>query len=239
MRTRLSIHISILAFGLVLWQLQSVLAQKYYMNFAFNNNNPDANGNENGGGESQDMAVPGGAGLEQPDTGESNSDDDGSSSDSGDDDGDSNDEGSGDDNGDSGSGESGSDSGKDVGKDSGSDDDSDDSDSQNSGVPGMDDDNDDSDSHDAGPRPFREEAEDEDGPDNDHSHHSSYEISIDDSFGGRYVRSIYESSESHGHSGSNAGSGSRGLDQADSSDSKEDGKIQTYGADDYEEYNDD
>lgn len=239
MRTRLSIHISILAFVLVLWQLQSVLAQKYYMNFAFNNNNPDAEGN----GPSQELTQPGpgergaqdleSVNDDSSSTDEDSDDDSGSGDNDDDEDDDDDEEGSGDDDDesadddDSGSGDSDSDSG-----------DSDDDD-QSSGVPGVDDDNDDSDSQDNARRTARSEIEENNGPDNDHSHHSSYEISIDDSFGGRYVRSIYESSESHGHSGSNPGSGSMRLDQGDSSSSKQAQQKRMYGDDDYEEVNED
>ncbi|XP_023165989.1 accessory gland protein Acp32CD [Drosophila hydei] len=244
MRTRLSIRI--LALGLLLWQLQAtaVRAQKYYMNFAFNNNNPNGGlGDETSEDQTDDPSdgVSGdhdGSGADHNGGSDSGDNDHNSSSGAG------GGSGSGSDDGSSGGSGSGSDSGSGGG-----------SSASGGGRPGsdsgtkadvtaepffMDNDDDDSDSHDMVDRRTKMKEAEANGnrPENDHSHHSSYEISIDDSFGGRYVRSIYESSESHGHSGSNPDSGPRQTKQGESSDASEySGKL--YNEDDYEEDNTD
>ncbi|EDW88034.1 accessory gland protein Acp32CD [Drosophila yakuba] len=185
------------------------LGQKYYMNFAFNNNNPDGEGGTgaDGGAAGGGPAGAGGATSDRSQEGDGSAatdrpnDDHATSADNSlATDGDAGDKKS------SGDGKSDSDS------------DSKDSSGGNAATPanGHDDDNDDSDSKDVKDRHSKEDAAAE-GKRTDHSHHSSYEISIDDSFGGRYVRSIYESSESHGHSGSNAGSNQRDSGARDSS----------------------
>lgn len=205
------------------WQERGVLAQKYYMNFAFNNNNPDGADGGGGGGDPGASHPPytgpvGDGGVADPSVGHhSKGNDADNAPDIG---GDTGGEGGGDkaeaNGGDevetgvgTGSGYEGADGGGDTGGDG-------DGDVMPNG--GHDDDNDDSDSRD--PKNRRHKlAEKEMGTArrNDHSHHSSYEISIDDSFGGRYIRSIYESSESHGHAGSSEGSNARSSGARDSS----------------------
>ncbi|KAI8043681.1 accessory gland protein Acp32CD [Drosophila gunungcola] len=203
MRTRLLTgYLVLLALGHLATE-HGVVGQKYYMNFAFNNNNPDAEGGGGpvpGGGpggqegpphtDGEDSGTPDGTPGENrevpADTSHGESDDSNGSDDNEDNENSGSDDGSG---------------------NSGSQNDSDDKKND-----GHDDDNDDSDSKDTKDRRIKaEESEGSQEGNNrgDHSHHSSYEISIDDSFGGRYVRSIYESSESHGHSGSKAGSNQR------------------------------
>ncbi|EDW11049.1 accessory gland protein Acp32CD [Drosophila mojavensis] len=235
MRTRLSIRI--LALGLLLWQLQAtaVRAQKYYMNFAFNNNNPND-------GSSGSETTPSGSnsGQTSPDPGSGENGGAGGSTDNNSgntantDAVDNNGSGTG---GGGGGGE-GSNQGVDGGNGSGNK--SGKEKSKEDGQRFLDEDDDDSDSHDTPDRRAKQlqAAENQNRPANDHSHHSSYEISIDDSFGGRYVRSIYESSESHGHSGSNPRSGSQ-QNKADSSGSnlkETGGKERMYNDDDYEEF---
>ncbi|XP_017032808.1 accessory gland protein Acp32CD [Drosophila kikkawai] len=186
-------------------QERGVLAQKYYMNFAFNNNNPEGEegdkngepGTEHEGGDNGPENIGNNGGTDNTGGGVSGAD--------------------GDAHGYIGEGEI---------MDAGSGDRQ-----KNKGygtqrrIAGTDDDNDDSDSKDAhNRRRMMAEHENEASKPTDHSHHSSYEISIDDSFGGRYVRSIYESSESHGHSGSNEGSNARDSAPAESSQSKADNK---------------
>lgn len=232
--SRLSVRIRILALGLALWHLQAgqqiVSAQKYYMNFAFNNNNPQAN-NEVG-----DHAINGAAPRESSDAitnrqtenmyrGESSGSAH-SQAESGNTD---NNDGS---EGISRPQNSGS-GGNDNDNGSNGDGDSDGYGGHGSAsFRGLDADDDDSDSED--PRDRREKLEEaEDNQDGDaHNHHSSYEISIDDSFGGRYVRSIYESSESHGHPGASE------LSRVNNEHSESDDKLERlYGDDDYEEFN--
>ncbi|ALC39224.1 Acp32CD [Drosophila busckii] len=241
MRARLSIRI--VALCLVLWQLQAatVMGQKYYMNFAFNNNNPDGTSADNGGDKAP--GLPGGEVPDAGSNGESGANGSGGDANASSKDSSDNDEKSG-----SGGGGGSGSGGGDKSKEDGSGENSGDTEKADDN-PGRDDDDDDSDSHDPSSRREKirqAEEEGEKGPDGDHSHHSSYEISIDDSFGGRYVRSIYESSESHGHSGSVAGSGSGGRDKVneDSSAGEAPGgapnaEQKTFGANDYEEYNGD
>ncbi|EDW63933.2 uncharacterized protein Dvir_GJ10466 [Drosophila virilis] len=228
MRTRLSIRI--LALGLLLWQLQAtaVLGQKYYMNFAFNNNNPDGEGGE--GSDALKGPPNGGGSAEGPASRGHSSEHEGSG-----------DRASGDnsqqaDKAGSGAGSAGDRSAGSAGAgDSG--------DSRAGRVQNKDKsalldqrvhDDDDSDSHDPVDRRQKEELALAKGGNKEHSHHSSYEISIDDSFGGRYVRSIYESSESHGHGASRAGSG-RDNQENDSSESQQGNGQREFGDQDYEE----
>lgn len=232
--SRLSVRIRILALGLALWHLQAsqqiVSAQKYYMNFAFNNNNPQAN-NDDG----EDVIEPGQP-IQNSDGIDTRHDANGSVySDDSNDSGPSNEDshGAGDSNG-SGNHDS-SDSHKEHSNSGGSDGDSDDDgdDGQASAsFRGLDADDDDSDSHD--PRDRREKLlqDEEEQANEEHNHHSSYEISIDDSFGGRYVRSIYESSESHGHPGASEMTRFNN-EHSESIENNE----RLYGDDDYEEFN--
>ncbi|XP_032293959.1 accessory gland protein Acp32CD [Drosophila virilis] len=249
MRTRLSIRI--LALGLLLWQLQAtaVLGQKYYMNFAFNNNNPDGEGGEgsdalkgppNGGGSAEGPASRGHS-SEHEGSGDRASGDNSQQADKSDRDG------SSDDRGNSGGSDAGSDAGSGAGsagdRSAGSAGAGDSGDSRAGRVQNKDKsalldqrvhDDDDSDSHDPVDRRQKEELALAKGGNKEHSHHSSYEISIDDSFGGRYVRSIYESSESHGHGASRAGSG-RDNQENDSSESQQGNGQREFGDQDYEE----
>ncbi|XP_022214715.1 accessory gland protein Acp32CD [Drosophila obscura] len=276
---------------LTLVQLQgrgSVLGQKYYMNFAFNNNNPDGALSGEGIGGGAEKQAPqnfgdhgtGDEGDHDNDNlsyhNDNNADGDDNNGDhneeaqgdhGGDHDGDGGDGGDGDDGGDGGGdygGDDGGHDGADGGGDHGGDGDGDGDGGDGNhdggddmGVPGDVGDDDDSDSKDEGDRRKRmAEMNANEGAAKaagEHSHHSSYEISIDDSFGGRYIRSIYESSESHGHSGSKGGSGSGGVGKDSSAsqggeDTLVNGhppvgplgvKKRTYGESDYEEYNGD
>ncbi|XP_064548589.1 accessory gland protein Acp32CD [Drosophila montana] len=244
MRTRLSIRI--LALGLLLWQLQAsaVLGQKYYMNFAFNNNNPDAEG---GGGSGEPKVKPNRGGSEEGAASraqsnenagsgvraESGSADDGKdrsnpgtdkSNDDASDKGENSGGGGGGGDGSAGSGGGGGDSRE---RHEGNKD-------KSAPLDQRVHDNDDSDSHDPIDRRQKEEQALAKAGNKEHSHHSSYEISIDDSFGGRYVRSIYESSESHGHEGARADSG-RDNQENDSSASKAGNVQKEFGDQDYEE----
>lgn len=230
--TRLSIRIRILALGLALWHLQAsqqiVSAQKYYMNFAFNNNNPNANNEDSNG------VVPPGANREDGSE-EVEEDSNGGHGRNGD-----SDDGHGsdadlteemtdekedhDNDEDERSGKFRS-----VGEEEGE------HGNASDNMKGLDGDDDDSDSHD--PKDRREKLNElNENPDaEEHNHHSSYEISIDDSFGGRYVRSIYESSESAGHPGASAQTRVDNTDHSASEDGKAGGRL--YGDDDYEEFN--
>ncbi|XP_016990703.2 accessory gland protein Acp32CD [Drosophila rhopaloa] len=223
MRTRLLTgYLVLLAIGHL--PEHGVLGQKYYMNFAFNNNNPDAEGGGGDGGAAGGGpgGPPGGShegpphspGMDEsgPTDGpiEEHHPADTTHEEPGDHGIDENDHGDGD------HGSGGDDPGEPHSQGG----------SGGVGISGVeehnggrDDDNDDSDSKDDKDRRQRAEQNEhsQEGKRNDHSHHSSYEISIDDSFGGRYVRSIYESSESHGHSGSQAGSNQRDSGPRDSS----------------------
>ncbi|XP_068151421.1 accessory gland protein Acp32CD [Drosophila tropicalis] len=243
MRTRI-VAFALLAFCQLHLQNGGVLGQKYYMNFAFNNNNPD-------GGTSDDTGGGGGGIPGQPGNPDSHESHEAAAS---------QDAAGGSDHSKGISPGNKSDNDKDEDKSHlEEEDDNEDSKESNEGSPkepppGTDDDDDDSDSKDAPGRRERERQKEENVArrTGDHSHHSSYEISIDDSFGGRYVRSIYESSESHGHSGSKGGSGSGGAkSNADSGASteldreahkaQENGipKQRTLTENDYEEFNDD
>lgn len=229
--TRLSIRIRILALGLALWHLQAsqqiVSAQKYYMNFAFNNNNPNAN-NEDG---SNGIVPPGTNRAEDTEEVEEdshglhrrNEDSDDEDrvdpdlteelTDEKEDDDSDEDEHSG--------------RFRSVGEEE-------DHGNASDNMRGLDGDDDDSDSHDPKDRRDKLDVLNENPDGEEHNHHSSYEISIDDSFGGRYVRSIYESSESAGHPGA---SGQTRVDNTDHSASADDKAGRLYGEDDYEEFN--
>ncbi|XP_017059248.1 accessory gland protein Acp32CD [Drosophila ficusphila] len=214
-------YLVILAVGQLVAQ-HGVLGQKYYMNFAFNNNNPDANDGDAAGPIG--VNAPGGPGEDSQDGQPHEGDDSGTA------------EGPIKIPVDDSKASSGSSDTKSTNEDSDSNSDSkSDSDSgdtseagiysksdSNPGTDGGDGDDDDSDSKDDRNRREKLARQEELGGNPvDHSHHSSYEISIDDSFGGRYVRSIYESSESHGHSGSRAGSNQRDSGAPESSEEKQ------------------
>lgn len=234
--SRLSVRIRILALGLALWHLhasqQIVSAQKYYMNFAFNNNNPQANIDDGVDENEAGQPMQNGGGLDNRHDGNNSmySDDSNASGSGSDNDGS---HGTDISNGSGGHASSGSHKGNSGGggSDGGSGADSDDG-RASASFRGLDADDDDSDSHD--PRDRREKllADEEEQANEEHNHHSSYEISIDDSFGGRYVRSIYESSESHGHPGASEMTRTNN-EHSESADLSE----RLYGDDDYEEFN--
>ncbi|XP_020807007.1 dentin sialophosphoprotein [Drosophila serrata] len=184
---------------------RSVLAQKYYMNFAFNNNNPDGNASDESKanppkhGQDTDKNINDGINENSEFTDKDKGDGNGEAG-----------KGLGDSNGNAGGDVDGEGDEAGYQGEDGHDANGNGNDPAQQPTGGKDDDNDDSDSKDNKNRRHQlAEQEDKALKRTDHSHHSSYEISIDDSFGGRYVRSIYESSESHGHSGSRDGSNPR------------------------------
>lgn len=233
--TRLSIRIRILALGLALWHLQAsqqiVSAQKYYMNFAFNNNNPNANNED----ASANGMMPPGANREEASEvvdshgaghrGHDSEDEHGVDADLTEELTDEMEDHSHD-NGDNEDDHSGKVRGN-------GEEEEEDHNNVSDNMKGLDGDDDDSDSHDPADRREKLEELNENADAEEHAHHSSYEISIDDSFGGRYVRSIYESSESAGHPGASAQDRVDSLEHSGSEEKVE----RLYGDDDYEEFN--